>query len=125
VLDGGEVLAVYAAGPGGAQAAQEHARALNSSHPARNGTAGGLRSPAGLRAWRQAYGLTQGQLAELLEVRVLTVQRWEAGSTPVSRVAELALERLGQELGRAAAEQVVKGNCERSKGRENQPAQCA
>jgi len=57
-----------------------------------------LRTPAGLRAWRLERGLTQTDLAGLLEVRHQTVWRWEHAEVPISRVVELALERLDQTL---------------------------
>jgi len=54
-----------------------------------------LRSPQGLRAWRLERGWSQAQLAELLEVRVQAVWRWENGAVPISRTTELALLWLG------------------------------
>ena len=55
-----------------------------------------LRTPAGLRTWRLARGLSQAELAELLEVRVQAVWRWENGVVPISRTTELALQYLGE-----------------------------
>jgi len=98
VLDNdGLSIAVYSAGPVGASDAARHVEALNRA-AARPGAETTLRSAQGIRAWRHAHGLTQTQLADLLEVRILTVQRWESGTTPVSRIVELALERLDQHL---------------------------
>jgi DNA-binding transcriptional regulator YiaG len=53
-----------------------------------------LRSPAGLRAWRMARGLSQAELGRLLEVRYQTVYRWEVGAVPIPRTVELALRYL-------------------------------
>lgn len=49
-----------------------------------------------LLAARDALGLTQRQLAELLGVPQATIWRWEAGKHPIERprVLRLALERL-------------------------------
>ena len=55
-----------------------------------------LRSPAGLRAWRMAQGLSQAGLGQLLEVRYQTVYRWEVGAVPIPRTVELALLWLGE-----------------------------
>ena len=57
-----------------------------------------LRSPQGIRAWRERHGLSQTALGNLLEVTMMTVYRWESGATPVPRTVELALERLEQTL---------------------------
>lgn len=57
-----------------------------------------LRTPAGLRAWRLAHGLTQTQLGDLLEVAWNSVNRWENGHRKISRVVELALRWLELEL---------------------------
>jgi DNA-binding transcriptional regulator YiaG len=62
----------------------------------------GLRSPAGLLAWRRAHKLTQQGLADLLEVHKLTVLRWEMGQVPIPRTTELALLYLEQTLARSA-----------------------
>lgn len=53
-----------------------------------------LRSPRGIRAWRERHRLSQTALGNLLEVTMMTVYRWETGATPVPRTVELALERL-------------------------------
>ena len=50
-----------------------------------------LRTPAGLRAWRNARGLTQGELGDLLEVTWTSVNRWENGRHAIPRSVELAL----------------------------------
>lgn len=41
---------------------------------------------------RIALGLTQAQLAEILEVKPNTVARWERGLLSVPRTVELAME---------------------------------
>lgn len=50
-----------------------------------------LRTPQGLRAWRREQGLTQADIADALEVDVMTVSRWERGLLDISRAVELAL----------------------------------
>ena len=52
-----------------------------------------------VKAWREAHGLTQRRLAQLLDVDQMTVSRWERGERkPRGRVLELALERLSEKL---------------------------
>lgn len=46
----------------------------------------------GLKERRTALGLTQAQLAEILEVKPNTVARWERGILSVPKAIELALE---------------------------------
>jgi transcriptional regulator with XRE-family HTH domain len=53
-----------------------------------------LRTPEGVRAWRKERGLSQIELAELLEVVPLTVLRWENGQVAIPRTVELALRYL-------------------------------
>jgi transcriptional regulator with XRE-family HTH domain len=45
-----------------------------------------------LKEKRAALGLTQAQLAEILDVKPNTVARWERGLLPVPRTVELAME---------------------------------
>lgn len=45
-----------------------------------------------LKEKRAALGLTQVQLAEILDVKPNTVARWERGLLPVPRTVELAME---------------------------------
>jgi len=45
-----------------------------------------------LREKRIALGLTQAQLAEILDVKPNTVARWERGLLSVPRTVELAME---------------------------------
>lgn len=45
-----------------------------------------------LKEKRIALGLTQAQLAEILEVKPNTVARWERGLLGVPRTVELAME---------------------------------
>ncbi len=47
-----------------------------------------------LKDQRSQLGLTQIELAKQLEVSNNTVARWESGVLPISRVVELAMERL-------------------------------
>ena len=55
-----------------------------------------LRTPEGVRAWRKERGLSQIELAELLEVVPLTVLRWENGQVAIPRTVELALLYLSE-----------------------------
>ncbi len=58
-----------------------------------------LRTPEGLRAWRAAHGVSQRQLADLLEVGWKgTLSRYENGHLAIPRVIELALRGLEAEL---------------------------
>jgi transcriptional regulator with XRE-family HTH domain len=59
-------------------------------------TPAGLRTPEGVRAWRKERGLSQIELAELLEVVPLTVLRWENGQVAIPRTVELALLYLSE-----------------------------
>lgn len=45
-----------------------------------------------LKKKRIALGLTQAQLAEILDVKPNTVARWERGLLPVPKTVELAME---------------------------------
>ena len=38
-----------------------------------------------LRAWRSEHGVTQVELAQLLEVHSMTVSHWERGRYPIPR----------------------------------------
>lgn len=49
-----------------------------------------------LKEKRVALGLTQAQLAEILEVKPNTVARWERGVLAVPRTVELAMETVGR-----------------------------
>jgi len=50
--------------------------------------------PHELRLRRKALGLSQEQLAELLDVDEMTVSRWERGVYPIPRYIGLAVEAL-------------------------------
>lgn len=75
-----------------------------------------LRAPTGkmsageFRSARLRLGLSQQSAAELLEVHVMTVSRWERGHTPVSQVASLAMRYLlGQADGAGRRARLGKG----------------
>lgn len=69
----------------------------NAATPAPSATAASsLRTPEGVRAWRKERGLSQIELAELLEVVPLTVLRWENGQVAIPRTVELALLYLSE-----------------------------
>lgn len=57
-----------------------------------------LRTPVGFKVWRQAHGLSQKRLADLLEQNWVTISRYENGHIPIPRVVELALRTLHLEL---------------------------
>ncbi len=47
-----------------------------------------------LKAWRDATGYSQGQLAKALKVSVVTVSRWETGARSIPSFLMLALRQL-------------------------------
>lgn len=49
-----------------------------------------------LRGKRIGLGLTQAQLAEILDVKPNTVARWERGLLSVPRTVELAMETVAR-----------------------------
>jgi transcriptional regulator with XRE-family HTH domain len=54
-----------------------------------------------LKAWREAHGLSQAQLARILEVDQMTISRWERGSGrrgAPGRMLELALAEVERRL---------------------------
>ena len=60
-----------------------------------------------LKAWRDAHGVSQAQLARILEVNQMTISRWERGAgkrAAPGRILEFALaeveRRLAAEKGR-------------------------
>ena len=58
-------------------------------------------SPKDLRKWREKTGYSQGQLARVLGVDVMTVSRWERGIMQVPSFLKWALayiELKGEEL---------------------------
>lgn len=56
-------------------------------------------TPDDIRAWREARGLSQKDLAEALGVRQATVSRWESGDRPATMpLVRLALERLARKI---------------------------
>ena len=58
---------------------------------------------AGLKKWREAHGLTQEELADLLKVRAISISRWERGvAKPPGALLELALEALDARLKQSA-----------------------
>lgn len=59
-------------------------------------------TPEGLRAFREDYGLTQAELADLLNIDTLTVSRWERGASAIwaPRIMALALRELRRTLKR-------------------------
>ena len=51
-------------------------------------------TPEQFKKIREKLGLTQAELASILEVKTNTVYRWEAGILPISRIVELAVRSL-------------------------------
>jgi transcriptional regulator with XRE-family HTH domain len=52
-----------------------------------------------VKRWREAHGLTQEALADLLGVRAISVSRWERGAQrPPGYLLDLALETLDRRL---------------------------
>lgn len=87
----GQPVTQHGAGARGAADAKAAAKQLNKEIPA-------ALQPNEVRAWRKAHSLTQVQLAKLLGVQWLAVQRWEAGSRGVPPYLHLALKQLEREL---------------------------
>ncbi len=55
-------------------------------------------TPADLKAWRTAQGLTQPALAALLGIHEMTVSRFERGERPMPPYFEITLEGLAARL---------------------------
>lgn len=55
-------------------------------------------TPEELKTRRKNLGLTQAQLAQILDVKENTVFRWEKGILPISRTVELAFENIEGKL---------------------------
>lgn len=55
-------------------------------------------TPAALKAWRETYGFTQPDLADVLGVHYRTVQEWESETSTKRPPAylTLALERIAE-----------------------------
>ena len=52
-----------------------------------------------VKTWREQHGLTQRELANLLDLDPQTVSRWERGvKQPRGRILELALRALDQDM---------------------------
>ena len=51
-------------------------------------------TPAAVVAWRKHLKLTQTDVAQLLGVDIRTVQRWEAGDTRVSQMAQNLMDKI-------------------------------
>jgi len=68
--------------------------------------------PEDLKQWRQRTGYSQGQLASVLEVDVMTVSRWERGLMKIPSHLKWALAYLelkGEELKPPLKRQARKG----------------
>lgn len=87
----GATFETFPATAAGAELAAAVATAKN-----RSGSKTGRQVASPLRDWRKTHRLSQQKLADLLGVRWLTVQRWEAGTCGVPPYLHLALERLEQ-----------------------------
>jgi transcriptional regulator with XRE-family HTH domain len=59
-----------------------------------------------LKEKRIALGLTQAQLAEILDVKPNTVARWERGLLSVPRTVELAMETVARMFRKSSKNQV-------------------
>lgn len=51
-----------------------------------------------LKAFREKWNLTQGELAKLLKVETNTVSRWEIGERKIPSFLDLALKTVEREL---------------------------
>lgn len=83
-VQSGDVVSHHPANAAGAQQAAAAAAALNRQH-----------GPGSeLRAWRRSHGLTLKQLAGVLGIGWVTLQRWETGGQSVPPYLHLALRQL-------------------------------
>lgn len=55
--------------------------------------------PKELKQWRAANGYTQGELAEVLGVALITVSRWECGTREIPSFLHLALKAISKKGG--------------------------
>jgi DNA-binding transcriptional regulator YiaG len=55
-----------------------------------------------LTTWRESLGLTQGELATMLGVHIITVNRWENGAREIPPFLPLALQTLERETKKPA-----------------------
>jgi DNA-binding XRE family transcriptional regulator len=86
--DTGSVVKQFGPGASGASAAAQYVATLHTRQvPAFD-----------LRSWRRSHGLTLKQLAGVLGVYWITVQRWETGAQAIPPYLHLALERLEQKV---------------------------
>ncbi len=56
--------------------------------------------PPELKKWRAANGYTQGELAEVLGVALMTVSRWECGTREIPSFLHLALKAIPKKGGK-------------------------
>jgi DNA-binding transcriptional regulator YiaG len=54
-------------------------------------------TPEELKAWRKTYGISQDELATLLEVHVMSVSKWERGEHEIPGFLHLALDTLARD----------------------------
>jgi DNA-binding transcriptional regulator YiaG len=55
--------------------------------------------PAELKNWRKGSGYTQGELADILSVALMTVSRWECGTREIPSFLHLALKAIPRKGG--------------------------
>jgi DNA-binding transcriptional regulator YiaG len=82
--DAGSVVKQFGPGASGASAAAQYVAALHTRQV----------PTFDLRAWRRSHGLTLKQLAGVLGVYWITVQRWETGAQAIPPYLHLALKGL-------------------------------
>jgi len=56
---------------------------------------------------RMSLGLSQTELAELLDVKPNTISRYETGALPISKVVELALEAIEHRMAESEEETLI------------------
>jgi transcriptional regulator with XRE-family HTH domain len=69
-------------------------------------------TPGQLKVWREGNGLSQRQLADTLEIDIMTVSRWERGVRSIPPFLHLALECMEKKGG---TEKKVKGKVTKTK----------
>jgi DNA-binding transcriptional regulator YiaG len=66
--------------------------------------------PEELKKWRKGSGYTQGELADILSVVLMTVSRWECGTRAIPSFLHLALKAIPKKGGDKKQRSITKLN---------------